>query len=209
MIKTIGETLKEARLKKKYSLERLEKETKIKKEFLAAIEKETWENLPDFTVVAGFVKNISSFLELNPVSSIALLRRDYPPKNTSPNPKPDVTSKFNWSPKLTFLIGILIILMILFGYLGLQYKKFINPPELIVTRPKENQVIKLREVEVSGKTNPETVVKVNNQPVLLDEEGNFETKINIFEGTDEIIVKAISRSGKETEVRRKIIPELN
>ena len=42
MIKTIGETLKEARLKKRYSLDRVEKETKIKKEFIEAIEEENW-----------------------------------------------------------------------------------------------------------------------------------------------------------------------
>ena len=208
MMKTIGETLKEARLKKRHSLAKVEKETKIKKEFIEAIEKEDWGKLPDLTVVTGFVKNIASFLELNPTSLAALLMRDYPPQALSINPKPDVSKQFVWSPKLTFLVGIIVVLMIIFGYLIFQYREFISPPSLEVNQPKENQIITQREIEVSGKTDPDTVVKVNNQSVLLDEEGNFETKIGIFEGTNEIIIKAISRSGKETEVRRKIIPEL-
>jgi cytoskeletal protein RodZ len=207
-MKTIGETLKEARLKKRHSLAKVEKETKIKKEFVEAIEMENWEELPALPVVTGFVKNIASFLELNPASMAALLRRDYPPQELSINPKPDVSKQFIWSPRLTFLAGIIVVLMIIFGYLIFQYHEFVSLPNLEVIQPKENQIITQREIEVSGKTDPDTVVKVNNQSVLLDEEGNFETKIGIFEGTNEIIIKAISRSGKESEIRRKIVPEL-
>ena len=43
---------------------------------------------------------------------------------------------------------------------------------------------------------------------IVGEDGTFETEIEIFEGTGEVVVVAKSRSGKETVVARKIKPEL-
>jgi cytoskeletal protein RodZ len=207
-MKTIGGAIKEARTRKKYSLSKLEEVTKIKKDFISALEKEDWGSLPEFPVLSGFVKSIAGALGAGEKSLLALLRRDYPPKALSINPKPDVGDKFVWSPKLTFAVGVGVIMVLVLGYLGIQYKKFISPPSLSVLEPKEEQIVKERRVRVTGKTDGDAIVKINNQPVLLDSEGNFEAEIEIFEGTDEIVVKAQSRAGKETVVRRKIIPEL-
>lgn len=206
---TVGKTIKEARLAKRLSLANLEAKTKIKKEFAMAIEEGNWEALPEFPVVSGFVKNIARAVGISQEKALALLRRDYPPKNLSINPKPDVGDKFVWSPKLTFITGVAIILVLILGYLGYQYKKFISPPSLSVVEPVQDQVIKQRKVKVSGRTDPDATVKVNNQPVLTNEEGNFSVEIEIYEGTGEIEIKVTSRTGRETTVRRKINPEFN
>ncbi|KKT66139.1 MAG: Ftsk/spoiiie family protein [Candidatus Curtissbacteria bacterium GW2011_GWC1_44_33] len=204
----IGRAIKEARTKKRYSLSKLEDVTKIKKDFIEALEKENWQDTPDFPVLVGFVKSIAGALGTSEKSLLALLRRDYPPKALSINPKPDVGNKFVWSPKLTFALGVGIIVVLLLGYLIFQYGTFVAPPSLSVSEPKEGQVITQRLVRVSGKTDSDAIIKINNQPVLLDSEGNFVAEIEIFEGTSEIEVKAQSRAGKETVVRRKIKPEL-
>ena len=207
-MKTIGRAIKEARTKKRYSLSKLEEATKIKKNFIEALEKENWQDAPDFPVLVGFVKSIARVLGTSERSLLALLRRDYPPKTLSFIPKPEVGNKFVWSPKLTFALGVGIIVVLLLGYLIFQYGTFVAPPSLSVIEPKEEQVITERLVRVSGKTDSDATVKINNQPVLLDSEGNFVAEIEIFEGTSEIEVKAQSRAGKETIVRRKIKPEL-
>lgn len=207
-MKTIGEFLRESRAKKKYSQEEIAKETKIRRKFIAAIEKENWEILPEFPVVVGFVKRIAKFLKLDERQAVALLRRDYPPKVLPVNPKPDVSKSFTWSPKLTFIVGIVIVVAVVLGYLGFQYTRFMSPPRLVVEQPEEEQVVKERALRVSGTTDLDAIVKINNQPVLVDDNGKFEAEIEIFEGTEEIVVKAVSRSGKETTVRRTIKPEL-
>jgi cytoskeletal protein RodZ len=208
MVKTIGEALKAARTKKRFSLAKLEKATKIKKEFIEAIEKESWEKLPEYPVVVGFVKNIAKTLKFNQRQATALLRRDYPPKSLRINPKPDVSDKFSWSPRLTFLAGVIAVSIIVFAYLGFQYVSFISPPELQIESPRNEQIVHEEILSVTGTTDPEATVKVNNQPVLVDEDGSFVAEIEIFEGTVEVEIVAKSRSGKETVVRRKIIPEL-
>ncbi len=207
-MKTIGEILKEARTRKKLSRVGLEKETKIKKEFIEAVEGGDWQVLPEYPVVQGFVKSIAGALKLNQRSIMALLRRDYPPKKVSIAPKPDVSDKFVWSPKLTFIAGIVLVALTLLGYLGFQYADYTSPPELTVVKPEDEEIVTTRRLVVEGIADTDAVVKVNNQPVLVGEDGSFVAEIEIFEGTQEIVVKAISRSGKETQVQRKIIPEL-
>lgn len=205
-MKTIGEIFKEVREKRRYSLKKIESKTKIRKEFIEAIEKSNWTSLPDFPVILGFVKNLSSFLGVNSEMAQAMLKRDYPPKKLFINPKPDVENKFSWTPRYSFWAGILIVILAILGYLGFQYLNFISPPTLEVSQPKEGLVVNSREVFIEGKTDPSATVKVNNQAILVGEDGRFSGKVEIFEGTKEISLEAISRSGKVTEVKRKIIP---
>ena len=208
-MKTVGEALKEARAQKKLSLASLEKATKIKKIFLEAIEKQDWASLPDYAIVLGFVRNIAIELGLDPEKIIAILRRDYPPKKLLVNPKPDVSKKFVWSPKLTFLVGIVLVGLAFFGYLVFEYVSFSRPPKLEVYSPEENQVITQNKLEVRGKTDSDVTISINNQPSLVDDEGAFTTEIEVSKETNEILIKAKSRSGKTVEFIRKIKVEFN
>ncbi|MEK7100370.1 MAG: helix-turn-helix domain-containing protein [Patescibacteria group bacterium] len=201
---TVGQILKEARLKKGISLIKLENLTKIKRDFILKIEKEDWNNLPEFPVVSGFIKNLGSALDLSVNNINATLRRDYPPKKLTINPKPDVQGKFTWSPKLTFAVGVGILIMSVLGYLGFEYSKFMRPPELIISNPKENQQVLQGNLTVEGKTSTDVILTVNNQLITLDQDGNFKTKIEISMETKSLIFKAVSRSGKETIIDRKI-----
>lgn len=202
---TIGQVIKSARVKKKLSLKKLEEITKIKASFIDNIELENWGALPTFTTVLGFVKSLSTALKIDPVVMVAILKRDYPPKKINITPKPDVFSKFTWSPKLTFIVGIVLVLFVILGYLGFQYIKFVSPPELNVDSPKENQVVTTNSVTVFGSTDSDVKITVNNQPVLVDDDGNFSVNIGISSTTKEIDIIATSRSGKINEVKRKIV----
>ena len=204
---TIGQIMKDARLRKKYSLAHLEEITKIRRSFLEAIEKEKWEVLPSFSTVLGFVKSLSTALEIDANLAVAVLKRDYPPKKLNINPKPDVASKFTWSPKLTFIVGIAIALTIIFGYLGFQYYRFISPPSLSVDSPRENQVIRGGSVLVFGSTDSDSKITVNNQPVIVNDDGKFSLSLEVASQTNEINIIAVSRSGKSTTVSRKIVVE--
>ena len=201
---TIGKIIKDARVKKKLSFKKLEEATKIRASFIESIEKESWNLLPTFTTVLGFVKSISASLNIDEHMAIAVLKRDYPPKKLNINPKPDVFSRFTWSPKLTFAIGTIVVILIVLGYIGFQYAKFISPPDLAVDSPKENQIVDGNSVLVFGSTDSDVKIEVNNQPVLVDTEGKFSVNLGVASTTKEVVIKAISRSGKERVISRKI-----
>jgi len=206
-MKSIGSYLKSARKAKKISLVELEEETKIKKEFIDAIEKENWHRLPEFPVVRGFVKNIATILELDREKSVALLRRDYPPQKPPVSPEPDLKVGFRWGPRITFLLGVLSVILLIVSYLLYQYFSFNRPPELTVTAPVFGSTVSEGDVEVIGVTDPQASVRVNNQPAIVNEDGNFETIIEVTKDTNIISIQAVSRSNKETTVEIPITVE--
>lgn len=206
-MKKIGQILKSARIRKKYSLKKVEDLTKIKSNFIDAIENERWEVLPPFPTVLGFVKSVSTTLNINEKTAVAVLKRDYPPKLEPVSPKPDILLKFVWSPKLTFAVGTIIVLAAILGYLVFQYFRFISSPKLVVDKPKEGQMVIEDFVTVSGNTDTDAKITVNNQPVITDQDGKFSATLEVNAETKEVVIKSISRSGKETMVKRRITVE--
>ncbi len=204
-MKTIGQILKNARVEKKLSIADLEDTTKIKESFLRSIENENWSSLPAFPVVLGFVKSISGVLHLNENTTVAILKRDYPPKKLTINPSPDISDKkMVWGPKTTFFAGVFFVVLFVVGYLGYQYYKFVSPPMIRLESPKENQMISGSSVLVFGSTDTDAKITVNNQPVLVDDGGKFKVDLGVSKATQEVVVKATSRTGKESVVSRKI-----
>lgn len=203
-MRTVGKIIKDLRVSKGYSLEELENRTKIKKIFLSAIEKENWNALPEFPVLAGFVRSIAHTLDTDANQLVAFLRRDSPPRTVNINPKPDIGNKFRIRTRLMFILVTAPVVLAVVGYLAYQYFLFISPPTLSLELPPEGFVATEGVVDVKGMTSQDATIKVNNQPVVVDPDGNFSVEIEISETTREIEIKATSRYGKETVVRRTI-----
>lgn len=201
---TIGKFLNTERVSRKISFEALERKTKIKKEFIEALEKEEWESLPEFPVVLGFVKNIARTLGIDTNRAVSLLRRDYPPKIVSLNPNPPTLKRFVWNPKLTLVSFFALVFLITASYLGYQAYRFLSPPSLVLSEPREGQTVKAGEVLVSGKTDTDATVIVNNQQVVVNQDGSFEADLLVDKNTKELVVVAKSRAGKTRQVSRPL-----
>lgn len=209
-MQTVGQYLKIGRRGKGLSIADLEEITHIKKHFLKSLERVNWNDLPEYPVLLGFIKNISSSLDLDQNKAVALFRRDYPPQklNTPPPPAVKLQKEFHFSPRLAFLLGIIIFALIIVGYLAKQYVGFISPPALEVYEPTQNQIVDKPQLEVVGKTTPDVTIKVNNQPVLVSDGGIFKTTLDIYSGTTDVEINATSRSGKQTVIHRTIKPQI-
>jgi|GEM_PF-342626 len=211
-MKTIGEYLREGRVQKGLNFKELSDITKIRKNFLNALEKEEWQNLPEYSTVVGYVKSVARALEMDSSFIVSVLRRDYP-KELSRSSKQmplageEINKEFRITPQLAFFVGVGTIFLSIVFYLILQYVAFVRPPKLLIDTPIEGQVIIEKELKVSGKTDPNTTVIVNNQPALVSEDGSFSTVIKITEEINTIKVVAISRSGQKTTLSRTIRPE--
>lgn len=203
-MKTIGMYLRAAREENTITLKDLSRHTKIKPEFLDAIENSEWEKLPELPVLVGFVKSISDVLNINRDQAVALLRRDYPPKKISINPRPDVRREIRFGQRTLFAIGGLIAILLMGGYLFSQYKAFTSPPAVAIISPAENELVSSHTVTVRGTTDPTATVKINGQPALVDENGNFVTDVEVVSETKAIEVRVLSRTGRETVFSRTI-----
>lgn len=205
---TIGKLIKEARLTKKLSRRGLGDITKIRENFIAAIEEEKWSSLPEKAVVSGFIKSLAGVLDVDLNQAMAFFRRDYPQVTAKFAPKPDLPTRFAWSPRLTFILGSVAVFVIVGLYLLLQYLNFIKPPKLLIETPSENQEITTNIIKVEGSTDTDATVVVNNQPVVVTDDGKFMTDLEVAPQTTSIEVKARSRFGKETVVVRSISVKL-
>lgn len=73
-MKTIGEILKAAREDRGISIEQAVQETNISREFIEALENESFDKFPAETYLIGFLKNYSGFLDLDPNKAVGLYR---------------------------------------------------------------------------------------------------------------------------------------
>ncbi|HEV2857510.1 MAG TPA: helix-turn-helix transcriptional regulator [Solirubrobacterales bacterium] len=62
---SVGNKLREARSRRKLSLEEVEAETKIRARYLQAIENEDWDQLPEDTYTRAFIRTYGRFLGLD------------------------------------------------------------------------------------------------------------------------------------------------
>lgn len=201
-----GEKLKEERLKQGLTLEEVSQGTKIRKNFLDAIEKSEYEKLPASTFAQGFVRNYTQFLGLPETEVLPVFRREFDEERIFKVLPEGVAQKdFPISRlKKSQLILIPLLFLILIFYILFQYKDALVNPGVEITSPKENQLVSSNLVAVAGSTNPDNVVFVNDFPVSVDEDGKFKKSISVFPGKTTITIKIINRFNKTTEVERHI-----
>jgi cytoskeletal protein RodZ len=212
-MRTAGEVLKEARLKKGLSLEEVEKLTKIRVKFLKLIEADEYSKFPEGVTTKGFLRNYTQVLDLNPESVLAIFRRDFledekgqiiPRGMVAPLDK----FTFRWNPRLTLFLTVGVSLFLFFGYLIMQYLNFITVPKINLVYPPENEVIKTKEVDFLGETDKDASFYINGEIVNLKENGEFSKKVSLLNGENEVIFEAIRRNGKKSRIIRKIKVEL-
>src|SRR5574337_1184628 len=143
-MRTVGQTLKETREAKLYTLEEVEKHTKIRKELLEALENDNYYKLPPATFVQGFIKNYGKFLGLSPEKLLAIYRRDFEAKKHPPVVLESFTNpidkkKFRITPARVVGASLVAIVIIFFAYLWVQYRQFSGAPNLEVDSPTDQQ----------------------------------------------------------------------
>lgn len=203
----VGQKLKEKRQEKGLSLEEVSESTKIRINFLSAIEKGDYLKLPSVAYAQGFVRNYARFLGINEKQAMALFRREFDEdKHFRVLPagfaKDEVVISKVRS-KSTFLLVFLTIFF-LFGYIAFQYRSALFRPDLKVNSPKKAEVLTKTRIPVSGKTDSSATVFVNGFPVSVDVNGEFKKTVVVFPGKSTISVKAVSRFGKENLIEREV-----
>lgn len=209
----IGDKFREERENKNLTIEEVAKATKIKADFLYAIEKGEYDKLPSPAYASGFVKNYAKFLGMDEKKSLAIFRREFDvKKNYEVLPKgfADVKSYSFYKYKIgrsIFLAGFAIVFIL--GFILFQYRSAVINPKLEIDSPLENQTITSLSIEVVGKTSPESTLLINDQDVIVGKDGSFSKEITLFPGSSTIIVKSENRFGRVSLIERKILVEPN
>ncbi|MBP9719271.1 MAG: helix-turn-helix domain-containing protein [Candidatus Levybacteria bacterium] len=205
---SLGNRFQLARKRQNITVEQASKALKIRVEFLHALENGQYNKLPSSAYAQGFVGNYAQFLGLSKDETIAMFRREFDGKNVYSVLPHGVTHTKEFTVKKmrlqqTFFV-IAAIFVIMGGYIIYQYRSAFFSPQLDIYTPKENEIIRSNEAQVSGKSDPNATVFVNNSTVSLDKDGNFSKRIDLFNGKTVIEVSATNRFGRKSSIRLPI-----
>lgn len=210
-MKTVGEALKELREGKYYSLEEVEKATKIRRELLKALEDGDYQNLPPATFVQGFIKNYAKFLGTDSDNLLAIFRREYYQQKDHPQPRvmeafadPVRPARFKLTPTRVIGSVVALVVIIFFAYLWIQYHQFVGAPRLEVKTPPDQQVVDQGVIMVEGKTDPESRVSINNQDIVILDNGEFKEEVKLISAVNKISIVSTNKIGQRTQIERTV-----
>lgn len=121
----LGEILRNTRLEKSLTIEQVEKDTKIRKQYLEAMENEQWDFFSDYIYLKNFLKTYCRYLELDKSEYIGYLISELKPKSI-PAKFPEKIDLTNAPHRRTGIFLGIIALVLLFttSYI---YQHFLIP----------------------------------------------------------------------------------
>jgi len=203
----VGQKLYNARIHKSLTLEEIARVTKIRPNFLAAIERGEYDKLPSDAYATGFVRNYASYLGLPQKEILALYRREFAEKRHVKVLPDSLTKTEGFAFSRIYILRTFAMLVLalacLTAYLGFQYRAMFLSPTLSIESPKADARVK-EDLVISGKADPSATVFVNDSAVSINEAGEFNKKVSLLTGKNSITVKAKNRFGRETIVSRRV-----
>ena len=121
----LGDLLSSRRRERGFSIEEAAKETKIKPEFLRALEENHFERIPGETYLVGFLRTYGRFLGFNADELMLLYRRQTTPRPVAPPPPP----RFSPTSRnlLLILAAVLIVGIILYFLMWYGRSEVVTP----------------------------------------------------------------------------------
>ncbi len=200
--------LYEKRKEREISLKKVSKELSIDERYLKLIEKGEYDKLPEGLYGRKFIREYSLFLGINPIDILDSLG--------GKNKKEDKTDKDFFSnqvikkhsflifPKIVRSFLIIVAVFSFFIYLGFYLENIISPPYLELIYPVDDLIIKNTSLEVVGRSENNAEVLINNETVLINENGFFKKEVNFKKGINTITVIAKKKYGKEAKIEKQI-----
>lgn len=208
--KSVGDILKLARKRKNLSLEEVEEETKVRVRYLEALEESRYDILPATVYASGFLAKYADFLELKKDDLMANFRLERGQDLYASKLMPERKIKeplLTVTPKTIIIVSVVVALLLIVGYIIYSVRQFTLPPNLVISSPSSEEILKEEKVNIVGKTDEGATLQINNQAVMIDGTGNFTEQVKLSAGLNTFEVKATSRLKKETVKQIKILAE--
>lgn len=199
---SVGKLLRDARERKKISLREVEKQIKVREQFIHALEEDKWYIFTSRIYVTGILKNYSRFLGLDERKILAFFRREYE-RNEELRFKEKVSTYYLSSDsKKTLFVGFIFACILLISYFSYQLFQYLRPPTVQIISP-TNEVFK-REltVKIVGKTENEAVITIMGNRIYQNKEGLFEYVMPLKQKENRLTIEVIGANGKKTVIER-------
>lgn len=186
------------------SLEEISQKISISKEYLKALEKNDFKSLPPDIYIRGFINRYTDFLKIDRNKAIFL----YEKRRLKKREDVSYFRPFNsYSQFLRFLnyrnfiffLGVGTSVVLFFYLIKIISPLYTNPTfEILFPEncPFETEKEKL---EIKGQVQPEGLLLINGEEVLIDKEGFFSSVVILKTGENQIHFKIKNKFQKERE----------
>ncbi len=201
--------LKEARETRGISLAHMAKKLRTSEDHITALESCQFDNLPFSEIYQkNFIRSYIKILGLHPKHFIDQFvfeeLRGQNAQKKKQQKKPFL-SYLSDIPLIARFSVVMLLLITVVGYLALQVKHIVEPPNLAVYAPYDGMVTRAPLIRVQGKTESEVQVHINGKPIMNSKEGFFDEEISLSEGVNTLIFSAQKKHGKMTSETRHIV----
>lgn len=193
------------RSERRLSVTEVSKHTKIQAKYLEYMEEGDYSKLPADVYVKGFLRSWASYMGIGEQPLIKQYEREKGIhknirriEDTEKAVGPIRFSKLVVTPKLVIATALALSVLSIFFYLYREVNTFVSQPRLVIMRPADGETIDGKVVRMTGVTEKDALMTVNDQPVLVNEKGEFSQDIGLQEGLNVITVKARNRFDKES-----------
>ena len=206
---TVGAVLKEARAKKKMSLEELAVATYVPTRDLERLETGDYARLPADIYVESFLERCAGELGIQGGYLINLYRQgaaDFKSKKEARVPSAGLKSKkFIVTPRLLVALASAVGVVLLVLYFWYQLSNLLAAPFLVVESPANDIITNEETIGISGRTKKDSHIFINDREVEVNAAGFFDDEFHLEAGVNTVEIKSVNRFGKQTISIRKII----
>ncbi len=212
---SLGARIRKRREECGMSIADLARAAKIAPHYIAALERADFHALCAKIYAHGFLKKILRALqERNSQEFAALLDAEWNAKigvqweKALIKKSGEAVRQSRMTQKLMAWVGVAIVGLFLFSFVGVQLIGFFGAPHLLVAEPgDENTSVQDRMIVARGEAERESQLTVNGRELIIDESGKFSEKIDLRAGVNTLAFRLTDRFGKMTEVMRYIVVE--
>lgn len=209
----VGEKLRDARELRGVDLHRVERDTKIRSKYLAALEDGDFADLPGDVYARGFLRNYASYLGLD-ADEIEEEWRDEageakPVRPVIVGPQPMTIHRRVVFQSSHLVIGVVaVIVLVVAAYFGYQLTRYLSYPTLGVSSKATTVPVGTTNYVLTGTATPGTTVFIawNGQdpkPVYTDDAGHWTFQAVLQSGANQfdIVAKNLDTSHASDSVR--------
>jgi len=205
----LGKKLQEARYKTGLSLKMVARHININKTYLEALENGDWHKLPGEIYAKSFLKRYCQFLKLDPEKIKIDFNKTRFLKRESDYNFRKKTNKWSFLilPRVLKTSLLILITLFILLYLVWQINQIISPPEITLLYPTADLATRKSTLIITGQTEKEVKIKINNEEVILNKDNTFKQTINLQPGLNVIKIEGKKKYSKKKMIERKVVYE--
>lgn len=200
---TLPELLQKSRLNLSWSLAEASRHSCVPEKYLSILEAGAYHLLPGEIYAKSFLKKYAESLKLQAKIIIKMYQAEKATQMALPTflpPQPLAKKIFNLSPKFFTTLSLSLGVVACLAYIGWQVGQTYRSPKLTISYPQNNFATPANQIYVSGQTEPEIILQINHERILVAPNGSFTQTVDLQEGLNQIIIEAKKKHSQPNQV---------